>query len=607
MGHRTEVAEPTGTMTDTITHFMWGYQRHFRHAVESEASRILDSLKPGLISGVFLVGVRISDDNTLMPACVEPEIHHWAQSADLYDVLGDVASIRQGYPESRLFHSHPAAQANADDQLFRRALRDAVVRRLERSPSRPTGVRFFASWPVEREGFLVLTIISVNQQVLDEVPSVASDTISIHEFRSYKVPRSLVEAVIDRILAKANSEVIQPDAGAGWGVLGSGDEIVRQAGVRFFSGLLHRVDRLSMVSGTDKLFDLLSRLALTPYERSEATGTLLFAPRVAAIGNEVVRLAEPVPLRQVRSLRKLLVLANEGFFLRCDSDEAFALIRIPESLPAESPSSVAVQVAGRGKWSISVDKQELMILKDGHPALPQPAVDEQRIAHDLRRLIPDMTVANAGLFAQIASCLATSGHGSLIVVSESAVEEAVRLGNESLPITPLVMEPGLAARLSKIDGALLCDPDVNCHAVGVILDGSASALGDRGRGSRFNSAVRYVDSCHGKTVAMVVSEDGGFDLIPRLKPVVSRDQLAAHLDELESLALRPGTPPHREREVDVIDWLTCHAYYLNKEQCANVNKWIKICNKRFREDSDISIKPVPLKPDSHFDPSRDLS
>jgi hypothetical protein len=53
---------------------MWGYQWHFRHAVEREAERILNSLTPGLKSKVFLVGVCISDDETLMPACVEPEI-----------------------------------------------------------------------------------------------------------------------------------------------------------------------------------------------------------------------------------------------------------------------------------------------------------------------------------------------------------------------------------------------------------------------------------------------------------------------------------------------------------------------------------------------------
>ena len=71
-------------MRETITHFMWRYQQRFRHAVEREAERVLESLKPGLEPKLFLVGVRVNDDETLKPACVEPEIHHWAQSADFY-------------------------------------------------------------------------------------------------------------------------------------------------------------------------------------------------------------------------------------------------------------------------------------------------------------------------------------------------------------------------------------------------------------------------------------------------------------------------------------------------------------------------------------------
>jgi DisA bacterial checkpoint controller nucleotide-binding len=594
-------------MKDTITHFMWGYQRHFRHAIERETERILDSLKPGLKPRVFLIGVRISHDDTLRLACVEPEVHHWAQSADFYDVLSDVDPFLESYPESQIYHSDPIAQSNADDRLFRRALRDAVLRRLEVSPSRPEGLRLFASWPVKREGFLVVTIITVSEQGLDEVPFIASDTIRIHEYRSRKVPRSLAEAVIDQILAKTNSEIIQPDAGAGLGVLGSGDELIRQAGQRFFSGLLYRIDQDSMLIGvTEELFDTLSRLSLTPYERAEAKGTLIFAPGEAAIGNPVLILADPVRLRDVRGLRKLLVLANNDLFLRCDSIKAFALIRIPESHRAEISSSVEVRVGGRGQWSVSFDKKVLMVLKDGRPALPQPAVDEQQIAQDLRRLIPRMAVVTANLFAQIASCLAISGHGSLIVISERADEEAIRLGNESLPITPLLMQPELAATLGKIDGALLCDPDGNCHAIGVILDGSASASGDRGRGSRFNSAVRYVDSSPGKAVAMVVSEDGGLDLLPRLKPVLSQDEVVVHLNELRTLALEPGTLLNREREVDVIHWLTHHSYYLSDEQCNAANEWIRACHERFRQDSDIWIEPAPLRPDVQFQPSRDL-
>jgi hypothetical protein len=67
-------------MQNAIEHFMWGYQRHFRFALRREVERILDAIKPGLCPEVFLIGVRAVSDRGAKPACVEPEVHHWAKS-----------------------------------------------------------------------------------------------------------------------------------------------------------------------------------------------------------------------------------------------------------------------------------------------------------------------------------------------------------------------------------------------------------------------------------------------------------------------------------------------------------------------------------------------
>src|SRR5215213_6743180 len=127
---------------------MWGYQEHFRSAFAIEVERTLNALTPNLAPEVFLIGVRVRDDNRLRPACVEPEVHHWAESAAFYDVLRDVDEIQRSYPESQTPHAHPTAQASADRSNFLRAVRDAVLGRLETCPGRPRGLRVFASFPV---------------------------------------------------------------------------------------------------------------------------------------------------------------------------------------------------------------------------------------------------------------------------------------------------------------------------------------------------------------------------------------------------------------------------------------------------------------------------
>jgi hypothetical protein len=598
----------TGTaMDDANTHFMWGYQRHFRHAVEREAERVLDALKPGLGARAFLVGVRLEENGRLPPACVEPENHPWARSADFAGVLAEASADPPAQPDPRLLPSHPTLRERERQKRFRRAVRDVVVRRLEAGRGRPQDVRLFVSPPMEREGFLVLTVITVARSVLDEVPAVAPGRVRTHDQQAVRAPCSLAEAVIDQLHAKANEAMIQVDAGASLSVLGSSDQIVRQAGVEFFADLLARVDQDSRIVGVAAgVFDTLSRLALAPYEKAEPRGCLVFAEKGARVGTPVLTLSKPLPLKQAKALRKMLVLTNDDLVLRCSCEHAFALVCTSPTAAADSPSGIAVRIAGRGKWVVAADGRDVMVMSDGQPSLPQPVVDEQRLARDLRRLVRGMTEPSALGFARIGARLAASGHGGIVVVSEGAVDEAVRLGNESLPVAPVALTPDLAVKLSEIDGALLCDPEGSCHAVGVILDGRASALGDPGRGSRFNSAVRYIASASCATAAMVVSDDGGLDLLPRLRPPLARAKLAARLDELRQMALCPAALTDRDRESDVIGWIGRHAFYMDDDQCASANQWIATCEERFFKDSNLRISRRALKPDPDFDPARDL-
>jgi hypothetical protein len=590
-------------MRDTIEHFMWGYQRHFSHAVERVASRVLESLKPGLNTKAFLVGVLVKEKEDRHPACVEPELHHWAESSAFYDVLSDVTEIQAAYPESQLSHSHPVAQSREDQNLFRRALRDAVVRRLESLPYLPPDIRIFSSIPVERDGYLVMTILTVTNRVFEEIPRVESEVLHIHRHRSFRVPCNLVEAAIMQILAKSNEAIIQPDAGSDLWLLVSTDQIKREAAALFFGGLLKRVNQDNMLMGvTEELFDTVSRLSLAAYERADAEGRLVFAERTAALGTPVLTLASPLPLSQSRALRKLLVLTNEAVALHCNYSSAFALVLAPGPVPA----AVSVRVVGRGKWIVSGGNLDLMVMSDGLPSLPQPIVNEPALARDLRRLIPSLGEESAERFAAVATELAGSGHGSIVVITDAAFVEAERLGKDSLPVSPARLTPELADRLSQIDGALLCDPSGVCHAIGVILDGTSSSLGDRGRGSRFNSALRYVASSGTPAVAMVVSDDGGLDLLPKIMPPLSRREVSERLEEMKRLALCPSDPPDRERELDIENWLEGHAFYLDEAQCANANRWIETCRERAFRDSSVRVSRTPLASNPEFNPARDL-
>lgn len=81
----------------------------------------------------------------------------------------------------------------------------------------------------------------------------------------------------------------------------------------------------------------------------------------------------------------------------------------------------------------------------------------------------------------------------MLVISPAAADEAGRLGGQATAIVPCKPAPEVLEQVTTIDGALLVDPVGTCHAIGVILDGRATERGTRTGGSRFNSAVPYVE------------------------------------------------------------------------------------------------------------------
>ena len=90
--------------------------------------------------------------------------------------------------------------------------------------------------------------------------------------------------------------------------------------------------------------------------------------------------------------------------------------------------------------------------------------------------------------------------------------EDVGGAGQGTAIVPRALEPDVLQAATGIGGAILLDPGGVCHAIGVILDGVATAGGARARGSRFNSAANYVRGRHG-TLAVVVSDDGSVDVL----------------------------------------------------------------------------------------------
>jgi uncharacterized protein YifN (PemK superfamily) len=174
----------------------------------------------------------------------------------------------------------------------------------------------------------------------------------------------------------------------------------------------------------------------------------------------------------------------------------------------------------------------------------------------------------------------------MIVVTDDARSEAQRLRKQGTNIVPAKLTEALLRSVTGIDGTILLDPHGMCHAIGVILDGAANDSCTPSRGSRFNSGIRYVQPEHPRRLAIIVSEDRSVDIVPILRPLLSRTLLENHLAALERSTL-DNFHEHRS-------WFDDHRFYLNSEQCARVNAQLTRLDEIEKEVGYIYFKIPPF-------------
>lgn len=258
---------------------------------------------------------------------------------------------------------------------------------------------------------------------------------------------------------------------------------------------------------------------------------------------------------------------------------------------------------GHNHWELTHAGQTLMHVYSGQPRLPAPPFDSAKLRADLTRIFQQVSSDDAERLVKLVEAVATEQHGTMLVVVEDAAVEAQRLGNQATVITPRVTTTALIKHVTPIDGAVLLGPDAVCYAIGVILDGVATPHGNPARGARFNSAIRYVEGHAKACMAIVVSEDGGVDLIPDLLPTIRRSEIERVIAELEVIASESST--RRRRFNKLVDWIKSHEFYLLLEHCQKTNELIHRIDARLAKEhpSGLHIIRRDFTPNVSFDPT----
>jgi DisA bacterial checkpoint controller nucleotide-binding len=544
---------------DIIDQFMWGYQRHWRITFEIFAERTLRDIAPELQPRALLVGIR-HDNTPGHPLCIEPEDGPYEQTL-FNNIQDDISTRITNDPEQRMFYGDAPSMDRKPVMIRRRAIKNAIRDRLRTTEDANETITF-AGTPARIDHYDIVPILQVNKPALTTYPRLTKERDGI-----FTLEYSFLHAIIKALLNEATKDLGMPNPGTTMsGTINRDPTDLRREAAQ---ALMHTPSAATLMDGD--LFEAANLVSALYHEHAESKGTIIIAKPNHPDVTMTIQFKTPIPLSQPRWARKALQLTTTHNHLVTDSRYILGLGTIDTTYDPTTETIFTIDITGHYSWDLKHDKSILLRTAYGAPGLPKNPLPEEQFREHARRRLAPITQDQISKLWTIVDAAARLHHGTTVVITWTAASEATRLANQGTPIQPSDKTLDLLPAITHIDGALILDHTGTCHAIGVILDGKASPKGTPSRGARYNAAIRYTEE-HANSLAIVISDDGTTDLIPKLRPQVTRATIEEGFTALrEVITTRDPKYAH-----DARNWLDTYRFYLNETQCQEANEAIAI-------------------------------
>ena len=573
---------------------MWGFQHHFRISLDSAADRALDQIGAILSPDAFLVGF---PSDGVDPAEVRLEAREGLAkrftAADFAEVSIDA---KRRYEESPVHDLRfPSEEMHeARHEYFRDTARAAAVEAAMQQAPAGQGRTFFVGQSAPVGDFEVHSVLSVDSENLDALPRLETSSID-----GVPLTVSLAHGIISELLRTATHALLAAKPPRTISPL---EDDVPTDAIRRSAN--HLVFSTAMIAGetlAKGLFDSFEALASTAYEGRAGAGSVILASDGHPHVDVAVRLRVPISVRERLQFRKLLEISGPDLSLLVDGTTIYGLGGVSPEYDGSTEDVFRFSIIEQGIWMMSHHGSPLLRVANGHPQLPRPRMSPSLFVDSMRRVFASVSDDNIRSIWRLAQTAVGQSKGTMLVVTTAAAQEAKRLAPQALAIEPQTIDSALLRSLTKIDGAVLLTPDGTCHAVGVILDGIATGVGDPGRGARYNSAVRYTAASSAPCLIVIVSEDGMIDVHPELAPRVRPEDVEQALYDLETIG--GAEDVNLESFYAARERLRVFAFYLSESQCNRANQVVaRVEQQRFRQTG-MRLAVVPFAPDPRMNES----
>ena len=555
---------------------IWEHQQHCQISLQLAAEELFNSLDDRLSPKVFLIGVLLKPDMHLPFVSLEcPDCEYY---------MKDFASLKT----LSIQHSLLVKQENEEEKenhtgLLNTAYTTEIQHILRSHVNGKSNVNFISE-PVYVNGYLVYVVLELSKRILSTFYYLTKNTLS----NGQGISRSFLESII-KVYLDAGAYALKNKPQSDFNVLAkSRDELVSKAGHDFLTTISLAGQNSS---GLHVLFDACNTISSLKYEGEEGFGKMVIAHQQHPNVRVTMLLENPIHIKDYRKMRKFLELADNKQMMLSDSVWIYGLGQLTGKYNFHDESLFIIHFTKHFHWEVLHKDHIMMSVSFRMPALHNEKINKEKFYSSLKRVFQGIEKSKLNALWEVTMEATKQKHGTILAISSEADQEAVRLSSQCFKIKPMQINKDIIHQITSIDGAVLIDIDCTCHAIGVILDGIASANGDSSRGARYNSAIRYYEHMINKaqTVLVVISEDGLIDLIPDLKAQVKHSAIVAHIRELTKIS--QSDKYIRKSFNNLMEFFQEHDFYLSPKECGTVNRLRRTIEFKYK-DSDDGVRMI---------------
>jgi len=581
-------------MMENITNFfMWDYQQHIRTSLQATAENLFKEIDPKFVPTVFFVGVLVGDRKDRPPICLEPENCDYTVDA-FNDIKKLAGKLEKTDEKKKTLNSNfnSTAPAKHEKRISNEAYIAAIHKILAHEDVYDKTEKFISS-PTYVEGFLVFVILEMQKDALGKYYSLTIDK----RYDRNKFNRSFIESTVNMFLKESTNALKDPHNL--FAIERTTEELLRESAQQFMYSISSAGENFEGLHG---LYDTCNTIASLRYEGAEGLGKMVIAKRDHPNIRFTLQLNEPIKITDFRKVRKFLELSNDDSLIISDSALIYGLGEQTGKYNPKEESLFTINFISHFKWEVLHANNSMMIVEYKQPNILKEKLDREKFYSDLRRIFINIDNGQLDSLWDITIQATKQKHGTMLVISDIAPEEAERLGKQSFTLNPIKLKPNLVQQITSIDGAVLLDRNSVCHAIGIILDGLATDKGDSSRGARYNSAIRYYEH-FGKnhpTVLVIISEDGMINLIPNLNPQIKHSAIIEAIESLKKLS--KSAKPDRKQFNYLMNYFENIEFYLTAVECHTINALRKKIEMNDSNEGLLTVRE-DLKPNNEMNES----